>query len=254
MERNLLRFYRNNHIITKRKMKPNPIKHIFFDLDNTIWDFIKNSKITLSNLYDVIEIEEKHNVAFQEWYEKYYDLNEQLWAEYRDNKISKEELKESRFKNSFNSVGIDDQSILDLFEAEYLNNLPKHNFLCDGAKDLLHYLKTSNKYTLHIITNGFKDVSLKKIKNSGINDYFDVVVSAEDVKTRKPFPEIFDHALSLANAKKEESIIIGDDFIADIQGGLNYGIQAIYYNTSGDNINKDNFIEINHLKEVKKYL
>ncbi|APD07702.1 N-acylneuraminate-9-phosphatase [Flavobacteriaceae bacterium UJ101] len=235
-------------------MNLNSIQHIFFDLDNTLWDFIKNSKITLENLYKEHHVEEEHHIAFSTWYDHYYDINEQLWAEYRDHKITKQELKDSRFRKAFQAVGVKDTSLPEAFEAVYLNHLPKNNFLRDGAHDLLEYLKKQNKYTLHIITNGFKDVSLKKIKGSGIDSYFDVVVSAEDVNTRKPDPKVFQHALDLAQASKEESIIIGDDYIADIVGGLDFGIQAIFYNILDMEVKNNNFIEIKHLNEVKKYL
>lgn len=235
-------------------MNLNAIKHIFFDLDNTLWDFIKNSKITLENLYQEHQVEEKHNIPFSTWYNHYYDINEQLWAEYRDHKITKEELKDSRFKKAFQSVGIQHTTLPEAFEAVYLNHLPKNNYLRDGAQELLDYLKAQNQYQLHIITNGFKDVSLKKIKGSGIEHYFNVVVSAEDVNTRKPDPKVFQHALDKAKASKEESIIIGDDYIADIEGGLRFGIQAIFYNILDIETKNNNFIEIKHLNEVKKYL
>ncbi|MFV0531350.1 MAG: YjjG family noncanonical pyrimidine nucleotidase [Flavobacteriales bacterium] len=235
-------------------MNLNSIKHIFFDLDNTLWDFTKNSKITLENLYTECQIEEKHHVVFSVWYDFYYDINEQLWAEYRDHKITKEELKNARFKKAFQAVGIQDSSFPDAFEKVYLNHLPKNNFLRDGAQELLEYLSNQNKYQLHIITNGFKDVSLKKIKGSRIEHYFNTIVSAEDVNTRKPDPKVFQYALNLAKALKEESIIIGDDYIADIIGGLNFGIQAVFYNILDIKVKNNNFIEVKHLNEVKNYL
>ncbi len=231
-----------------------PVKHIFFDLDNTLWDFIKNSKITLENLYREHQVEEKYHIPFSTWYDQYYDINEQLWAEYRDHKITKEELKDSRFKKAFRAVGIEEVTLPEAFEAVYLNHLPKNNYLREGARELLEYLKNQNQYQLHIITNGFKDVSLKKIEGSNIDHYFTVVVSAEDVNTRKPDPKVFQHALDLANASKEESIIIGDDYIADIEGALHFGIQAIFYNILDIETKNNNFIEIKHLNEVKKYL
>ncbi len=235
-------------------MNLNAIKHIFFDLDNTLWDFIKNSRITLKKLYEEFRIEEKYHVTFSVWYVHYYDVNEQLWAEYRDHKITKKQLKDTRFKSAFQKVGIHDASIPHAFEKVYLNHLPKSNLLREGAREILEYLSNKNKYQLHIITNGFKEVSLNKIKGAYIDHYFNVIVSAEDVNTRKPDPKVFEYALNLAKASKEESIIIGDDYIADIIGGLDFGIQAIFYNILDMDVKNNNFIEIKHLNEVKKYL
>ncbi len=235
-------------------MNLNAIKHIFFDLDNTLWDFIKNSEITLKKLYEEFRVEEKHHVSFSVWHAHYYAINEQLWTEYRDHKITKKQLKDIRFKSAFQKVGIHDTTIPQAFEKVYLNHLPKSNLLREGAREILEYLSNQNKYQLHIITNGFKEVSLNKIKGAYIDHYFNAVVSAEDVNTRKPDPKVFEYALNLAKASKEESIIIGDDYIADIIGGLDFGIQAIFYNILGREVKNNNFIEIKHLNEVKKYL
>lgn len=232
----------------------NSVKHIFFDLDNTLWDFIKNSKITLQKLYEKYEVEASYSVAFPVWHANYYKINEQLWHKYREHLITKEELRSQRFKMAFKAVGIKNKSIALAFEKEYLNHLPEHNFLCEGAKDLLDYLYDKKQYKMHILTNGFKEVSYRKLEESGIKYYFNTIISAEDAGKRKPHPDIFRYALALTEASKEESIIIGDDFTADIIGGTNFGIRAVFYNFLGNPTKKGNFTEINHLSELKKYL
>jgi len=229
----------------------NSVKHIFFDLDNTLWDFIKNSKITLQKLYEKYDVETRYSVAFPVWHAHYYKINEQLW---HNMSTSLEDLRSKRFKMAFEAVGIKDKSIALAFEKAYLNHLPEHNFLCEGAKDLLDYVYDKKQYKMHILTNGFREVSYRKLEESGIKYYFNTIISAEDAGKRKPHPDIFRYALDRTKASKEESIIIGDNFEADIAGGTNFGIRAVFYNFLGNPTKKGNFTEINHLSELKKYL
>ncbi len=229
----------------------NSIKHIFFDLDNTLWDFIKNSKITLQKLYEKYDVEARYSVVFPVWHAHYYKINEQLW---HNMSISLEGLRNKRFKMAFEAVGIKNKSIALAFEKVYLNHLPEHNFLCEGAEDLLDYVYDKKKYKMHILTNGFREVSHRKLEGAGIKSYFNEIISAEDAGKRKPHPDIFKYALDRTEASKEESIIIGDNFEADIIGGTNFGIRAVFYNFLGNPTKKGNFTEINHLSELKKYL
>jgi putative hydrolase of the HAD superfamily len=129
--------------------------------------------------------------------------------------------------------------------------LPENNHLFDGTIELLDYLKP--KYNLHIITNGFADVQFKKLNNSKIGSYFQTITNSEMAGVKKPNPIIFDYALDLAKAQKENSIMIGDSLDADVQGALDAGLDAIYFN-EGKMIVEDYIKQINHLLELKKYL
>ena len=223
-------------------------KHIFFDLDHTLWDFDKNSAFA----FDVIF--KKHNleVSVVEFLEHYIPRNHHYWKLYQVNQISHEDLRYFRLKDVFDVLDftITDKMIHQLSE-DYITHLPDNNLLFDGAIEVLSYL--NENYHLHIITNGFSEVQGRKLKNSNIEHFFQTITNSEMAGVKKPHPNIFEFALSLANASKEESIMIGDSLEADIEGALSYGIDAVYFNEQNTNIQKQ-IHQVNHLLELKNIL
>lgn len=229
-------------------MKQTHIKDVFFDLDHTLWDFDKNSELT----FETILNKNHPTIETKEFIENYVPINQECWKLYQYDKITHEELRYNRLKYSFDAINysISDEEI-DTIANDYIRFLPENNHLFDGAIELLDYLKP--KYNLHIITNGFADVQYKKLNNSKIDSYFQTITNSEMAGVKKPNPIIFDYALDLAKAKKEYSIMIGDSLEADVQGALNAGLDAIYFN-EGKMLVEDHIIQINHLLELKKYL
>ena len=203
-------------------MKHTHIKDVFFDLDHTLWDFDKNSELTFDGIFNRIHPE----IITKQFIEKYVPINQVCWKLYQYDKITHEELRYKRLKNSFDAINyaISDEEI-DEISIDYIRFLPENNHLFDGAIELLEYLKPN--YNLHIITNGFADVQFKKINNSKIANFFHTVTNSEMAGVKKPNPTIFDFALGLAKAKKENSIMIGDSLDADVQGALDAGLDAI---------------------------
>jgi putative hydrolase of the HAD superfamily len=227
------------------------IKHIFFDLDNTLWDFDKNSESAIAKMYAFYKIKEMYGVDFSVFHKNYYQINENLWLQFRDNHISKEELRQRRFKEAFICVGIENINLAEKFEEIYFEEIVKFNFLIEGAEELLREL--SKRYKIHILSNGFYEVTKRKIETSAIKKYITTWTSSEEINIRKPRPEIFEFTLHKAQAKKEESIYIGDDLIADIEGGTNFGIKTIYFNRKKNDI-KELIDSVDSLLELKKIL
>jgi len=230
----------------------NNIKHVFFDLDNTLWDFRKNAKFALAELYIKHDVENRYGYTFDEFHPHYHESNEGLWALIRDKKITKEELRARRFKEAFDNLGIQNDELANIFEHEYMETITNFNEVVDGAMDLLDYLKPN--YKLHIITNGFIEVSKRKIESSELNGYFETVTYADEIKILKPDPKIYDLAMEKSGANKFESIYIGDDWIADAVGAKEYGIASIFFDRLDDNFELDGVLTIKDLEEVKKYL
>ena len=230
----------------------NTIKHVFFDLDNTLWDFRKNARFALAELYIKYDVEKRYGFTFDEFHPFYHDSNEGLWALIRDKKITKEELRARRFKEAFDNLGINDDELARIFEDEYMETITNYNEVVDGAMELLNYLKP--KYKLHIITNGFLEVSKRKIETSDLNGYFDTVTYADEIKILKPDPRIFTVALEKAGATKEESIYIGDDWIADAVGAKEFGMESIFFDRLDEKFTMEGVPTIIHLDEVKNYL
>lgn len=229
------------------------IRHIFFDLDNTLWDHRKNAYLTLKEIYKRENVQEKYNLDFEDFHREYFTINERLWAQIRDGEIDKDYLRKHRFYDSFLFFGIDDFDLAQVFEQNFLDEILNYNDLVEGAFELLEYLSEKG-YTLHILSNGFKEVTYRKCELSGIQNYFKTITSADELNVRKPQPEIYEYALKKANAKKEESIMIGDDWIADVEGALSFGIDAVFFDVFKDNFGNDEVKVIRKLKELQKFL
>ena len=231
----------------------NNMRHIFFDLDNTLWDHRKNAYLTIKELFNQQKITEKYGIDFESFHQVYHDINERLWEQIRDGEIDKDYLRKHRFYDSFLSFGIDDVQLSDYFEHHFLDEILNYNELVDGAIDLLDYLRNKG-YIMHIISNGFQEVTERKCILSGISDYFETITSADSIGLRKPRPEIFDYSLNLAKAAKEESIMIGDDWIADVKGAQNFGMDVIFFDVYQDNPQEAGLKVVRHLSEIKNYL
>lgn len=226
----------------------NNITDIFFDLDHTLWDFDKNS----IQAFDKIFKKQYPTIDTVVFMEKYVPINQACWKLYQFDKMTHEELRYQRLKQSFDAINfaISDAEI-DQISHDYIEFLPDNNLLFDGAMEVLEYLKP--KYTLHIITNGFAEVQTKKLNNSGINDYFKTVTNSEIAGVKKPHPNIFEFALSLTSVSKENALMIGDCIDADIRGAINFGIKAILFDQANSH-NTNEVQKINHLLELKKIL
>jgi len=235
-----------NSEIATRKSKI--YKHIFFDLDHTIWDFDKNAEETLYELYGIYRLREIGLPSTEIFIETYTRNNHRLWADYHTGKITKTELRETRFKKTFLDLGVQPDCIPLSFEDDYVRLCPTKTNLFPHAHETLQYLK--NKYTLHLISNGFKESSELKVGNTNIGGYFQNFIISEIVGVNKPDPAIFEHALNLAGAKKSESLMIGDSLEADIYGALNFGIGAIYFNPFNAPKPDDVPLQVTHLKEL----
>jgi putative hydrolase of the HAD superfamily len=229
-------------------MRNKNIKHVFFDLDHTLWDFDKNSEMAFATIFKHHHFE----IAIDQFIEQYAPINQACWKLYQYDKITHEELRYKRLKDSFDALNysISDATIHQIAD-DYIAFLPDNNHLFDGAIEILDYL--NGKYQLHIITNGFANVQYKKIANSKIEAYFKTITNSEMAGVKKPNPIIYQHALNLAQAKKENSIMIGDCLEADVQGALDFGIDALFFNPNKE-VSPAGIIEINHLLALKNYL
>ena len=224
------------------------IKHIFFDLDHTIWDFDKNAEETLMELYQHYKLAELGLSSAADFILNYTVNNHALWADYHLGKITKELLRAERFRRTFIQMGILPELVPIQFEEDYVRMSPTKTNLFEGSLKVLEYLQ--QRYELHIITNGFKETTITKMSLSGLNPYFNNVIISEDVGYNKPHPAVFQYALDKAKAGLHESIMIGDSLEADIYGAQNFGMQAIFFNPMRKEKPADVAQEIYHLEEL----
>lgn len=203
------------------------MKHLFFDLDHTLWDFDKNSEAALRILYADFNLGE-HIRSFQTFHTTYKKVNTQLWRAYGKGQITKEDLRVKRFSKSLRKLEVKNPVLSEQLAEGYVHLSPLQKNLFPGTIEVLSSLKKDG-FDLHIITNGFREIQEIKLRNTDIRDFFDVVLCSEEMGKQKPHPLVFHTALERAGAKKNESIMIGDNLHTDVMGASRSGIQAILF-------------------------
>ncbi|GAB4286422.1 MAG: YjjG family noncanonical pyrimidine nucleotidase [Marinilabiliales bacterium] len=227
-------------------------KHIFFDLDRTLWDFERNATETLREIFSKYKLHLLFE-SFDSFLHIYKQINDNLWALYRENKLTKEILRYKRFSDTLKVVGYEDEELARKIGDDYVYNGPKQKNLFPGAHEILNYL-VDKKYNLYIITNGFKEVQRVKLENTGLIKYFKDIFISEEIGFQKPNPEIFRFVLSKINAKPAECLMIGDDPDVDIACAANMGIDQVLYNTTGKQKIVKPTYEIKQLIDLKEIL
>ncbi len=223
-------------------------KHLFFDLDHTLWDYERNSEATLRLLYDQFALSQSSLFTIDEFIRKFTEVNERLWDLYHIGKINQDHIRKERFRIVFNSLRLEFDSIEE-FSTEYIAECPKMGMTLPGAIELLEHL--TGNYELHIITNGFVDIQDIKLKTSGLDKYFDQVIISGHTNYRKPDREIFLHAMSETNAQPETSIMIGDSLESDIRGAKNVPMDQVFFNPKMTSHQEEVTYEISNLLEMK---
>lgn len=227
-------------------------KHLFFDLDHTLWDFETNSIETLGELFIELELE-KHGVpSFEKFHETYLPINSQYWARYHHKLMPKEELRVGRFLETLRRFKVDDVELAQKLAHLYTERSPFKTALFPDAIATLEYL--SLKYQLHMITNGFSEVQDVKVRESKLEVYFHHVFVSEKVGHQKPEQGIFLHAMEVTGAKVEESLMIGDNMATDIMGAKSVGMDQVFFNPNHKKTRDKATYEIYSLSELKNFL
>ncbi len=227
-------------------------RHIFFDLDNTIWDFEGSSMEAFKMLFNHFGLMERGVKSLDLFSRNYHQFNNALWELYREGGISKEVLRSLRFRQTLESFGIFDPGLDEKISAYYLHHAPRIVRLEPGALDLLTYLK--GKYHMHLITNGFSEVQYTKINEGRLGHFFENVITSEEAGVKKPDPAIFQHALKLSGAQSNESLMVGDDPEVDIAGARACGIDQVFYNPKGIGSPFKATYQISKLEELRDIL
>ncbi|MCM4157503.1 YjjG family noncanonical pyrimidine nucleotidase [Gramella sp. AN32] len=229
-------------------MKLHNIKHVYFDLDHTLWDFERNSELAFAEVF------KKQNLGLQlaDFLKVYQPINFKYWELYRNNEVSSEDLRYGRLKESFESLEFTvEDALVTMMAEDYIEFLPKNNHLLQDTIIVLDILK--EKYDLHIITNGFEEVQHKKMKGAGISHYFKTITTSEEAGVKKPHSGIFEKALGKTTAIAENSVMIGDNLEADVLGAVDFGMFAVYLDPVIQKT-QNQYIQIQKLKELLNYL
>lgn len=204
-------------------------RHLFFDLDHTLWDYNSNARQTLAQLYHELDLRKLGVHDMEVFFDRYEAHNDKLWERYRNGFIKAEDLRWKRMWLTLLEFKIGDQNVARALSDRFMDLLPTRNILFPNTIETLNYLRDKG-YKLHLITNGFEQTQHSKLRNCGISDYFVEVITSEGSNSIKPKKEIFDYALNKAKALHEQSIMIGDCLDADIKGAMNAGIDQVFVN------------------------
>lgn len=204
-------------------------RHLFFDLDHTLWDFETNAKECFQELYIDKGLQNRGIDDFEAFFSAYSTHNERLWSEYTKGLILQAELRWRRMWLALMDFGVEDEPLSKAMSVEFLERLPYKKNLFPYTIEILEYLKNKD-YTLHLITNGFQEIQDQKLQSTDLQGYFQEVITSEAAQSLKPNRAIFEYALKQSKAHSDESIMIGDNQEADIQGAINAGLDTVFVN------------------------
>lgn len=201
-------------------------RSIFIDLDDTLWAFTENARDTFEEMYHQYRFE-RYFQSFDHFMELYVPKNLELWELYGRHEISKDELNARRFSYPLLQVGVDDPALVKAYSDGFFAAIPYKRKLMPHAMEALEYL--SGKYRLYILSNGFRELQEQKMRSAGILHYFRKIVLSEDIGAHKPFPAIFNFAMSATQSEFRTSLMIGDNWKNDVAGARDVGMGQGYY-------------------------
>lgn len=228
-------------------------RHLFFDLDHTLWDFETNADATLRQLFAQHQLERYGTFTVEEFIRVYSDINHGLWRLYQGGKINQEQLRATRFPRTFLKLGLSEADAPAELSTQFTDLLPFQTAVFPHTYEVLDYLQDKG-YVLHLITNGFREVQYQKLHAAELAGYFQEVITSECCGYLKPDARIFRHALTRSGATAPESLMVGDNLECDVLGACNAGLDQVYFNPEKRRHFAQTTYEISCLSELKEIL
>jgi YjjG family noncanonical pyrimidine nucleotidase len=225
-------------------------RHLFFDLDHTLWDYETSSAETLKEIWESYRLADK-DVTLERFLQQFTEVNEALWNQLHAGEISKDVIRKERFPAILSRLSISDRKLATEIQEVYINECPTKAYLIDGAMDLLEHV--SGRYKLHILTNGFGEIQDIKLRSGKIEHFFSEIITSELAGYQKPDKKIFDFALTKANVNAVDAVMIGDNPLSDIKGAQLAGIDQIFFNPDGQQCPVIPTLEIKSLRDLIVY-
>ncbi len=205
------------------------ISAVIFDLDNTVFDHSMVQHQSLSEIYNEFSFV-FNGTTFENFFDAYIKNNEIVWNLLIAGKITRDELRLSRFSDILAKFELDTSYSQEMTDR-YLEIYSGISFFMEGAPDTLKYLR--QKYKLGIVTNGFKDIQDIKIDNLGVRDMFKVILTSEEAGVMKPHPDIFRQAAEKLKTPVSKCLFVGDSYDSDVAGAAGSGMKPVWFNPSG---------------------
>lgn len=229
--------------------KPLKYHYLFYDLDHTLWDFEANSVETLRDLYQETGLQERGISDFNDFNQVYHEINDKLWDRFRKGFLTRQDLRWKRMFQTLVHYRISDEKLAVLMSERYLDILPTKTHVFPHALELLTFCKNKG-YEMHLITNGFEETQKMKLRNSGMDVFFDQMITSEQAMSMKPNKEIFEFAFQQTGANAQNSLMIGDALDVDILGAMQVGMDSVFFNPKRAPHNDEPTYEIHSLSEL----
>ncbi len=225
-------------------------KWIFFDLDDTLFDFSCSSLISLRSLWEEMpEIRSRFNTA-EAFIDEYHIHNKRMWELHERGQITADFLKPERFRLTINPYHYDEETVKKMrtVNDRYLWLLGECNTPMEGAKELLEEL--SGKYLIGVLTNGFTEVQYRKLRSTGLHRYIQRMVISDEIGIQKPDPRLFRYAEQATGATSKNIVMIGDNPANDIQGALDAGWRALYFDWKSKVFDSDSELFVGRVSKL----
>jgi len=223
-------------------------RSLFFDLDHTLWDYEANAEETLQEIYADYHLDKLIDSGSSHFVEVFFEVNNRLWDHFDRGLIHKSVIRNDRFDEIFKAFGVSNRETASKVNKAFITNCPHKTHTVPGAIDLLKAVKS--KWSVHIITNGFKEVQWIKLNKSGLDQFVDQVFISEEMGAKKPDPVFFKKALAQSKSVAAESLVIGDNLNTDIKGARDFGLDHVYYNPKKVLHNTSVTHEVHHLSQI----
>ena len=220
---------------------------LFLDIDNTLLDFSKAEAVAIRQVLKQYNLPNDDNAV-----KTYSKINQSYWERFEKGEIPKSNIFEGRFNTLLEHFGESRDTAL--MSRDYCNYLSEGYFKVEHADEILTYLKQKG-YALYATTNGLNFTQFKRIKNSGLEPYFNKIFVSEDTGHQKPEKKYFDYVIAnIPENDRSKMLIIGDSQSSDILAGINSGIDTCWYNPEGKLPKYQSKYTVSSLLELKKLL
>ncbi len=199
---------------------------LLFDADNTLFDFDVAEASSLRAVCKTLGVEMDRTI-----FNLYHHINKKCWADFEKGKLPQEDIQFTRFSRFLKRLESDKDPIA--IGDQYLEGLSKSKTLIEGAVEMLDQLKAMD-YELVVITNGLKQVQRAHFQHTGLTHYFSEIIVSDEIGVSKPHQAFFDYTFEkIKQADKSKVLIVGDGLSSDIKGGMNYGVDTLWFNKRG---------------------
>ena len=199
---------------------------VFLDLDHTLVDTRRQYDVGLTHTLQVLY----DNQVPETWVERFLANHQALWAQYDKREITMADLRRERFLRAWSDHGVhktlaDAAEFQSVYDANFDNTLFPYEETLDLVSDL------ARDHRLGIVTNGSPDLQQRKLSAVGLASYFpeDTIIISERIGMAKPHPSVYQAACDALRIDASEAVMIGDNYHADVEGAMAFGMSAIWY-------------------------